>query len=233
MIGSGSAAEPDFSLALAKITRMSKEELNELLNHEEKADDYIKSLDQIKSLNNEKEELMVANKSLAEYNLTQEPILNRKKEQLAEKHREAVQLLQTVNDLKNDLASKSGKIQPDALYTLLQVEVSKAEGESDEVVNDYLDKKFDSTDEFLEKYVALRKVMHMRKAKLDKMGELMKNPDKNRTPARKAPEPPPPAANYQAPPGVYPNVSNWNTNSPNNLPYPINPSMMPMPPSYR
>ena len=31
MIGSGSAAEPDFSLALAKITRMSKEELNELL----------------------------------------------------------------------------------------------------------------------------------------------------------------------------------------------------------
>ena len=64
---------------------------------------------------------MVANKSLAEYNLTQEPILNRKKEQLAEKHREAVQLLQTVNDLKNDLASKSGKIQPDALYTLLQV----------------------------------------------------------------------------------------------------------------
>ena len=71
--------------------------------------------------------------------------------------------------------------------------MSKAEGESDEVVNDYLDKKFDSTDEFLEKYVALRKVMHMRKAKLDKMGELMKNPDKNRTPARKAPEPPPPA----------------------------------------
>ena len=48
MIGSGSAAEPDFSLALAKITRMSKEELNELLNHEEKADDYIKSLDQVR-----------------------------------------------------------------------------------------------------------------------------------------------------------------------------------------
>ena len=47
MIGSGSAAEPDFSLALAKITRMSKEELNELLNHEEKADEYIKSLDQV------------------------------------------------------------------------------------------------------------------------------------------------------------------------------------------
>ena len=52
MIGSGSAAEPDFSLALAKITRMSKEELNELLNHEEKADDYIKSLDQVSNFLN-------------------------------------------------------------------------------------------------------------------------------------------------------------------------------------
>ena len=50
MIGSGSAAEPDFSLALAKITRMSKEELNDLLNHEEKADDYIKSLDQVSKI---------------------------------------------------------------------------------------------------------------------------------------------------------------------------------------
>ena len=48
MIGSGSTAEPDFSMALARITRMSKEELNELLNVEDKADDYIKSLDQVK-----------------------------------------------------------------------------------------------------------------------------------------------------------------------------------------
>ena len=76
---------------------------------------------QIKGLNNEKEELMVANKSLAEYNLTQEPILSRKKEQLASKHREAVQLLATVNSLKEELASKSGKIQPDSLYNLLEV----------------------------------------------------------------------------------------------------------------
>ena len=47
MIGSNSTAEPDFSLALARITRMSKDELNELLNKEEKAEEYIKSLDQV------------------------------------------------------------------------------------------------------------------------------------------------------------------------------------------
>ena len=50
MIGSNSTAEPDFSLALAKITRMSKDELNELLNKEEKAEEYIKSLDQVSKI---------------------------------------------------------------------------------------------------------------------------------------------------------------------------------------
>ena len=50
MIGSGSTAEPDFALALAKITRMSKDELNELLNKEEKAEEYIKSLDQVSKI---------------------------------------------------------------------------------------------------------------------------------------------------------------------------------------
>jgi len=230
MIGSGSTAEPDFSMALARITRMSKEELNELLNVEDKADDYIKSLDQIKGLNNEKEELMVANKSLAEYNLTQEPILSRKKEQLASKHREAVQLLATVNSLKEELASKSGKIQPDSLYNLLEVEAYKAESDSDQIVTDYLDKKIESTDEFLDKYLALRKVMYLRRVKLDKMSELIQNPQKN-TPARKAPEPPPPAANYQVPPSGNPGYPSWNSPTPNaNLPYPIKPTMMPTPP---
>ncbi len=96
---------------------------------------------------------MVANKSLAEYNLSQEPVLNAKREQLTAKHREAVQLVQSVKDAKAELESKSGKIQPDSLYYLLEVEASKAETESDDIANDFLDKKIGSTDEFLEKFV--------------------------------------------------------------------------------
>ena len=44
---SGSYHEPDFSMALARIQRMNKDELNELLNNEDEMDDYIKSLDQV------------------------------------------------------------------------------------------------------------------------------------------------------------------------------------------
>ena len=45
---SGSYHEPDYSMALARIQHMNKDELNELLNNEAKMDDYIKSLDQVK-----------------------------------------------------------------------------------------------------------------------------------------------------------------------------------------
>ena len=78
---------------------------------------------QIKNLYNEKEELMVANKSLAEYNLSQEPHLTAKKTKLTEKHREAIELVSAVKEAKSKLESKTGKIQPDSLYYLLEVQV--------------------------------------------------------------------------------------------------------------
>ena len=66
---------------------------------------------------------MVANKSLAEYNLSQEPHLTAKKTKLTEKHREAIELVSAVKEAKSKLESKTGKIQPDSLYYLLEVQV--------------------------------------------------------------------------------------------------------------
>ncbi len=74
----------------------------------------------MKKLYDEKEELMVANKSLAEYNLTQEPILKAKRDRMAAKHREAVELISKVKKLKEELEQKSGKVEPDSLYYLLE-----------------------------------------------------------------------------------------------------------------
>ena len=45
------------------------------------------SIFQIKQLYSEKEELMTSNKSLAEYNISQEPDIRSKRQELAEKHR--------------------------------------------------------------------------------------------------------------------------------------------------
>ena len=47
MLRSGSTAEPDYAMALARIQHMAREELNDLLNNETKMDEYVKSLDQV------------------------------------------------------------------------------------------------------------------------------------------------------------------------------------------
>jgi hypothetical protein len=76
---------------------------------------------QIRKLYNEKEELMVQNKSMAEYNLSQEPILNAKREKIAERHREALRLINSVKEAREELEKKSGKVQPETLLNLLEV----------------------------------------------------------------------------------------------------------------
>ena len=133
----------------------------------------------MRKLYEEKEELMVANKSMAEYNLSQEPILKAKRDRMAAKHREAIEMIAKVKKLKEELEQKSGKVQPDSLYYLLevrkkgeidfpeafnnnpflplfQIDASKVETESDDVVNEYLEGNIQNTDEFLEKFIVSR-----------------------------------------------------------------------------
>ena len=57
---------------------------------DDKFDEFIRELPQIKSLYNEKEMLVASNKSLAEYNMSQEPLLRQAKEKLMERYGEAV-----------------------------------------------------------------------------------------------------------------------------------------------
>ena len=57
---------------------------------EDKFDEFIRELPQLKSLYSEKEMLVASNKSLAEYNMSQEPVLRQAKEKLMERYGEAV-----------------------------------------------------------------------------------------------------------------------------------------------
>ena len=73
--------------------------------------------------------------------------------------------------------------------------------------------------------------MYLRRVKLDKLRELIQNPQP-RTPARKAPEIPPAAANYTPPMGMPYGMSapapsnNWDSpNQAANLPYPLRPNV--------
>lgn len=189
---SSSQQAPDYPMALSKIQVMSKDELQELLDDDTKFDDYIKSLEQIKQLYSEKGELMASNKSLAEYNLTQEPTIRTKRETLAEKHREAFSLLEKLKQTRTDVESRSGNYKPDVLFSLLQVANSEVEKESENIADEFLegDASESNVDAFLEKFMEKRRLYHMRNVKVNKMKEIVDKQNATTTPSRRAPLPP-------------------------------------------
>ena len=96
---------------------------------------------------------MAQNKSLATYNLSQEPVLKSKKEAVAAKHREAVALVQQLKETKAKLEAKSGNYQPDVLYARLQIACSETEQESEKIADDFLSNKIESVDDFVEQFM--------------------------------------------------------------------------------
>jgi len=187
----GSTTQPDYPAALASLQHMDIDALKEILNEEDKFDTFIKDLPQIKALDAEKEMLMTSNKSLAEYNLSQEPHVKEEKERLLEKFQRAAALAEEVKALKTDLDSKSGKMNPDSLLVLLEAASQEAEEESETMVDIFLNSSDGSVEEFLDTYKEKRKLAHHRRIKIDKMRELLtKKKQSTTTPSRAAPPPP-------------------------------------------
>ena len=93
---------------------------NLIVFSDDKFDEFIKELPQMKAMYSEKEMVMASNKSLAEYNLSQEPVLREAKERLLEKYGEATRLSEEVRGLQTELERKSGSVRPDTLLALLE-----------------------------------------------------------------------------------------------------------------
>merc|ERR550519_1530823 len=183
----------------------------------------------MKALQDEKEMLLTSNKSLAEYNLSQEPVVREAKARLQEKYQAAQQLGEEVKALKAELDTKQGNVSPDTLLALLETANQEVEEESETMMDTFLSGG-GSLEDFLEQYHEKRKLAHLRRVKVDKMKELTAN-RRQGTPARSAP-PPPGQGRSPAGPVNY----NWSERGPGyqQLPYPAQPQYnMPMPPSYR
>ena len=139
----------------------------------------------------------------------------------------------------------------------LQTAHAEAEEASDSVAEDFLNKRIDNVDEFLDQFLVScfdsyvsghsyfdicsflqekRKLCHLRRIKVDKMKELLDAPQQattSTTPARRAP--PPPAA-YNLPAPVAAPTNSWGAApaypapaAGAALPYPINPQASGMP----
>lgn len=101
---------------------------------------------------------------------------------------------------------------------LLQTAGAEAEESSEKTVKQFLDNEI-TVEIFLEQFMSMRKTMHLRKIKADKMNELIRQPN-----IRGIGSPYPPAANT----GFYPQL---NPMGGNGVPYPMGAMMMPMAPT--
>lgn len=201
--------EPDIPAALGLLTHLNNDELKELLNNDGKFEDIVKDIKQFKDFETEKEMLMASNRSLAEFNLSKQPELEETKHMLKELSEKGNELCSIVKDQLDVLRDKSGEMAADTALDLLQAAAAEIEEESEGIAEKFLAGDME-VDDFLEQFLVRRKLMHLRKVKVDKMREVTK---KLRATA--------------SGPG-YPMTSNFPGMAPA-IPYPAGPIAMPMP----
>ncbi|XP_057331782.1 vacuolar protein sorting-associated protein 37B [Microplitis mediator] len=204
-----STQEPDIPAALAMLNHLSNDELKEILNNDGKFEEVVKDIKQFKELETEKEMLMASNRSLAEFNLAKQPELEENKKILLELGEKGSDLCINVQKIMNDIKNKSESLSIDTAMELLQSSATEIEEESEKHAENFLAGNSD-VDEFLDQFLIKRKLMHLRKVKIDKMRELRKKSRFSKG-----------GSSY--PPGR--NFPETNTS----VPYPTGPVSMPMP----
>lgn len=119
------------------------------------------------------------------------------------------------------LESKNGNMNQDTALALLQTSAAESEEESDNLVKQLLDKEL-LVEAFLEKFLASRKTMHLRKLKAEKMVELIRQSKAKLNSGHL------PYTGFYSPPSM-PYYPPANTANGGNMPYPIRSMHMPMP----
>jgi len=203
--------EPDIPAALGLLNHLNNDELKELLNDDGKFEDIVKDIKQFKELETEKEMLMASNRSLAEFNLAKQPELEEGKKVLQELGEQGSNLCSTVQQQIQLLKEKSGSMSVDSALELLQAAAAEIEEESEKIAQKFLAGD-EEVDDFLERFMTIRKLMHLRKVKVDKMRELRRRSS---------------VFTPSGGPG-YPLASNY-PGMGSGVPYPTGPLSMPMP----
>ncbi|XP_054714185.1 vacuolar protein sorting-associated protein 37B-like [Uloborus diversus] len=224
---------PDYSHLTGFIKHLNADELKDILNNDEKSEDIIKDLKQVKDIEAEREMLIASNRSISEYNLSKKDIIQEQKKELDESYQRALELKTLLLKSKSQIESKIGVQSEETILALLQAATSEIDEEAEATVDVFLKGEI-TVEDFLEKYLELRKLAHLRRIKSEKLAKLLQDggnitstPPTRPNRHRKAP-PPPPVSNNFVPPN-----SNFSPNQNNSFmpmrqaPYPPAPPQIP------
>ncbi|XP_050302229.1 vacuolar protein sorting-associated protein 37B [Anthonomus grandis grandis] len=217
--------QADAKRGMEQLGSFSNEELDTILNNDEKIEEIISNIENsyLKEIEEEKDNIIAQNNSMAESNLSREPELVEGREKLNSQYEEITRLTKVVDEKAAELRQKGGDMSIETALALLRTAASEMEEDSDNCAKKFLDGEAE-LESFLDEFQIKRKLMHMRLVKADKLSKILQRGDPSL--GQSVPNyinAPPMALNRDYFPGV--------PVSPpmGGVPYPVGPINMPLP----
>ncbi|XP_046840268.1 vacuolar protein sorting-associated protein 37C-like [Xenia sp. Carnegie-2017] len=157
-----------------QLDQLDQAELQELHDKEEKLHQFLNENNEVKKIQTEREMNTMSNRSLAEYNLRQGERLAECKSRLVHLYEELNKQTKIFDENKSNLETLSEHYNPDTLLALLQTSVAQLEEHSEEIAEKFLEGDV-AIEDFLEKYGEERQMVHIKRTKVDKLRELIRN----------------------------------------------------------
>lgn len=147
-------------------------QLNELLEDDEKLNRFVEEMDEMKDVQQTKEQTLARNRNLAEHNLVLQPRLEHMKTQLTNRYSCLQESFEAYQLRSSTLDHNSGNGSLDTLLALLQAEGAKIEEETEIMADSFLDGDI-TLDVFIDEYASKRKLAHTRRVKIEKLQEMV------------------------------------------------------------
>ncbi|XP_028258486.1 vacuolar protein sorting-associated protein 37C [Parambassis ranga] len=158
---------------MEKLQDLSQSELQELLDNPERVESMALESDEIQNIQLEREMALASNRSLAEQNLDMKPRLESQKEVLVERYSQLEAVRETYRQHCSLRDGMVCEVSPEALFSRLQTEGSKAETESEALADEFLEGSL-PLESFLDRFLSLRLLAHKRRVRIEKFQEILR-----------------------------------------------------------
>lgn len=155
---------------ISQLDRLSKAELENLMNDSEEIKKLAKSGREVKRSISMKESSMLENRKLAEANLAMEPSFLAKRQALIDTYSRLSEEVAEYQRIKMELDFISNSYSPSTILALMQAATAQLEEQSEKFADQFVNESLDA-DRFLEQFLPLRKLCNERRFKSEKLAE--------------------------------------------------------------
>lgn len=163
---------PDVFAAFPDLKTKSLTELFELQDEEDKILEMIQKLPHVTKFAEEREKISNECIELARANLSYKPVLEQHRQWILEKKNLYQKTEEEFQRNQQRLMSKSEDFHPSVIQNNLKVALMEAEEESENIVEQFLEKKMD-VEEFRHRFIQTRSLCHARRAKDEKLTHIL------------------------------------------------------------